>query len=192
MEAVGRLALPVLAGEVGDPFHLLQGGPRADLVEDEQDRRVRRVAPLGIGGGPAGAPHRLVLAVGVLRLEGRPAAAMETMALERAIRAACNPILDSFRAEFRAQVTELEEGMGLYAAMARLPERQFDVMVLQYAPRLSHQENRPGQRCSVLSSRAPSRSYPAKNTLAGMAIAVMKARARTSQTCHRRRPRRSA
>jgi RNA polymerase sigma-70 factor (ECF subfamily) len=65
--------------------------------------------------------------------QGRPPAAMETMAFERAIRAACNPILDSFRAEFRAQVTELEDGMGLYAAMARLPERQFDVMVLQFA-----------------------------------------------------------
>jgi RNA polymerase sigma-70 factor (ECF subfamily) len=64
---------------------------------------------------------------------GRPPAALETMAFERAIRAACNPILGSFRAEFRAQVTELEHSMGLYAAMARLPERQFDVMVLQYA-----------------------------------------------------------
>ncbi|MFE6555159.1 hypothetical protein ACFVHS_43350 [Streptomyces sp. NPDC057746] len=52
---------------------------------------------------------------------------------ERAIRAACNPILDGFRDEFRAQVTELEDGLGLYAAMARLPERQFDVMVLQFA-----------------------------------------------------------
>ncbi|WP_158013089.1 hypothetical protein [Streptomyces sp. Root369] len=33
-------------------------------------------------------------------------------------RAACDPILDSFRAEFRAQVTEPEDTMGLYAAMA--------------------------------------------------------------------------
>ncbi|MET9762272.1 sigma-70 family RNA polymerase sigma factor [Streptomyces sp. NPDC006372] len=64
---------------------------------------------------------------------GRQPAALETLAFERAIRAACDPILGSFRAIFRAQVTELEEGMGLYAAMARLPERQFDVMVLQYA-----------------------------------------------------------
>ncbi|MEU0032346.1 sigma factor-like helix-turn-helix DNA-binding protein [Streptomyces sp. NPDC006335] len=65
--------------------------------------------------------------------QGRDAAARETLAFERAIRAACDPILDSFRAEFRAQITELEDTMGLYAAMARLPERQFDVMVLQFA-----------------------------------------------------------
>ncbi|MFE1849340.1 hypothetical protein [Streptomyces sp. NPDC059489] len=57
---------------------------------------------------------------------------METLALERAIRAACNLILDGFRDEFRAQVTEREDGLGLYVAMARLPERQFDVMVLQF------------------------------------------------------------
>ena len=68
-----------------------------------------------------------------LEVQGRQAAALETLAFERAIRAACDPILDSFRAEFRAQVTELEDTMGLYAAMARLPERQFDVMVLQFA-----------------------------------------------------------
>ncbi|GAA4050790.1 sigma-70 family RNA polymerase sigma factor [Streptomyces shaanxiensis] len=68
-----------------------------------------------------------------LEAQGRPAAALETLAFERAIRAACDPILDSFRDEFRAQVTELEDSMGLYAAMARLPERQFDVMVLQFA-----------------------------------------------------------
>lgn len=68
-----------------------------------------------------------------LEAQGRDAAALETLAFERAIRAACDPILDSFRDEFRAQVTELEEGLGLYAAMARLPERQFDVMVLQCA-----------------------------------------------------------
>ncbi|WP_420076948.1 sigma-70 family RNA polymerase sigma factor [Streptomyces sp. JL3001] len=68
-----------------------------------------------------------------LEAQGRPAAALETLAFERAIRAACDPILGSFRDEFRAQITELEDGMGLYAAMARLPERQFDVMVLQFA-----------------------------------------------------------
>ncbi|MGW4623658.1 RNA polymerase sigma factor [Streptomyces sp. NPDC004592] len=70
---------------------------------------------------------------GELEAQGRDAAASETLAFERAIRAACNPILDGFRDKFRAQVTELEDGLGLYAAMARLPERQFDVMVLQFA-----------------------------------------------------------
>ncbi|GAA3093822.1 RNA polymerase sigma factor [Streptomyces rectiviolaceus] len=68
-----------------------------------------------------------------LEVQGREAAALETLAFERAVRAACEPILDSFRQEFRAQVTELEDGLGLYQAMAQLPERQFDVMVLQFA-----------------------------------------------------------
>jgi hypothetical protein len=66
--AFDPLSLPVLAGEVGDVLHLLKRGPLADLVEDEQNRRVRRVAPLRLGSGPAGTPHRLVLAVGVLHL----------------------------------------------------------------------------------------------------------------------------
>jgi RNA polymerase sigma-70 factor (ECF subfamily) len=70
---------------------------------------------------------------GELETRGREAAALETLAFERAIRAACDPILDNFRQDFCAQVTELEDGLGLYAAMARLPERQFDVMVLQFA-----------------------------------------------------------
>ncbi|MFI2207636.1 sigma-70 family RNA polymerase sigma factor [Streptomyces sp. NPDC020192] len=65
--------------------------------------------------------------------QGRDPAARETLAFERATQAACDPILGSFRSEFRAQVAELEDGMGLYAAMARLPERQFDVMILQFA-----------------------------------------------------------
>lgn len=68
-----------------------------------------------------------------LEAQGREVAALETLAFERAIRAACDPILDSFRKEFRAQVAELEDGLGLYAAMALLPERQFDVMVLRSA-----------------------------------------------------------
>ncbi|MFD9268710.1 hypothetical protein ACFWB1_04135 [Streptomyces goshikiensis] len=36
------------------------------MVEDDQDRRVRGLPVLGDAGHPAGAPHRLVLAVGVL------------------------------------------------------------------------------------------------------------------------------
>lgn len=65
--------------------------------------------------------------------QGREPAALETLAFERATRAVCAPIFHGFRSAFRAQVNELEEGLGLYAAIARLPERQFDVMVLQYA-----------------------------------------------------------
>ncbi|MEU5161213.1 sigma-70 family RNA polymerase sigma factor [Streptomyces sp. NPDC020875] len=78
-----------------------------------------------------------------LALQGRAAsAATETLAFERAIKAATSPILDDFRTQFRAeydlaafegQVTELADSMRLFAAIARLPERQFDVIVLQYA-----------------------------------------------------------
>ncbi|MEW1551843.1 RNA polymerase sigma factor [Streptomyces tsukubensis] len=78
-----------------------------------------------------------------LALQGRTtSAAAETLAFERAIRAATTPILDDFRALFRAeyaladfeaQITELADSMRLFAAIARLPERQFDVMLLQYA-----------------------------------------------------------
>ncbi|WP_053730693.1 sigma-70 family RNA polymerase sigma factor [Streptomyces sp. WM6378] len=68
-----------------------------------------------------------------LAMKGRDPAAAETLAFARAVCAATDPILDSFRAQFRQQITELEETMGLFAAMARLPERQFDVIVLQFA-----------------------------------------------------------
>lgn len=72
-----------------------------------------------------------------LTLQGRDPAATETLAFARAIRAATAPLLDSFRTGFKAQyaqqIAELEESMGLYGAMARLPERQFDVMVLHCA-----------------------------------------------------------
>jgi RNA polymerase sigma factor (sigma-70 family) len=77
-----------------------------------------------------------------LALQGREPAAVETLAFERAVRAATAPILDDFRtlfrsdydlADFEGQVTELADSMRLFAAIARLPERQFDVMVLHYA-----------------------------------------------------------
>ncbi|MGW1716866.1 RNA polymerase sigma factor [Streptomyces sp. GQFP] len=75
---------------------------------------------------------------GELAVLGRsPATTTETLAFARAIRAAAAPLLDSFRATFRAEydreVTELEEGLGLYSRMARLSERQFDVLVLRDA-----------------------------------------------------------
>lgn len=74
-----------------------------------------------------------------LMLEGRDPAATETLAFGCAIRAATGPILATFRDQFRQEFTfieqmpELEDSMRLFAAMARLPERQFDVMVLYYA-----------------------------------------------------------
>ncbi|WSQ14968.1 sigma-70 family RNA polymerase sigma factor [Streptomyces sp. NBC_01231] len=99
-----------------------------------------------------------------LEAQGKAPAALETMAFERAIRAACDPILDSFRAEFRAQVTELETGMGLYTAMARLPERQFDVMVLQFA--LGFPTKRTALVMGVCEARVRSTRRAAKRRLA--------------------------
>ncbi|MGW1622462.1 sigma-70 family RNA polymerase sigma factor [Streptomyces sp. NPDC002172] len=68
---------------------------------------------------------------------GRAAATTETLAFTRAIRAAAAPLLDRFRSSFRAaygrQMTELEEGLGLYWHMTRLSERHFDVLVLRDA-----------------------------------------------------------
>ncbi|MFD9796803.1 sigma-70 family RNA polymerase sigma factor [Streptomyces sp. NPDC059070] len=68
-----------------------------------------------------------------LMMQGRPAAGPQTMVFERAIKAATHVVIENFRAQFHAQLDELEHTIGLYAAMARLPERQFDVMVLNYA-----------------------------------------------------------
>ncbi|MFK4184365.1 sigma-70 family RNA polymerase sigma factor [Streptomyces sparsogenes] len=81
-----------------------------------------------------------------LLLQGRNPAATEPLAFECAIRAATGPILDAFRDQFRKeftlseqelafseQISDLDDTMRLFAAMARLPERQFDVMVLHYA-----------------------------------------------------------
>ncbi|MET8824119.1 RNA polymerase sigma factor, partial [Streptomyces rochei] len=53
------------------------------------------------------------------------------------IRAAAEPLLRSFRDSFQAEhgheIGELEEGLGLYRAMTRLSERQFDIIVLRDA-----------------------------------------------------------
>jgi RNA polymerase sigma factor (sigma-70 family) len=56
-----------------------------------------------------------------LRMDGRELALVETAAFARAaLRAA------------KGRFAALESGIGLYAAIARLPERQYDVIVLQY------------------------------------------------------------
>ncbi|MEU6241787.1 sigma factor-like helix-turn-helix DNA-binding protein [Streptomyces sp. NPDC047024] len=68
-----------------------------------------------------------------LHTQGRESAAPQALAAERALRAACAPMLNTFRAEFRAQIRQSEHRVGLYAALARLPERQFDVVVLRFA-----------------------------------------------------------
>ncbi|RKN12908.1 sigma-70 family RNA polymerase sigma factor [Streptomyces radicis] len=56
-----------------------------------------------------------------LKAEGRRPALPETAAFRRVV-------LEVFRDRFAV----LESGLGLYAAIARLPERQYDVIVLQY------------------------------------------------------------
>ncbi|MCX5071025.1 sigma-70 family RNA polymerase sigma factor [Streptomyces sp. NBC_00513] len=80
----------------------------------------------------AWAQHKLLVADELI-ISGREPAASATMAFDRATRAATTAVLRDFREQFRAQMDELENSIGLYAAMDRLPERQFDVMVLCYA-----------------------------------------------------------
>lgn len=74
---------------------------------------------------------------GELAALGRSPATTETLAFARAMRAATEPLLASFRDSFHAEhadeIAELEEGLGLYRHMARLSERQFDVVVLRNA-----------------------------------------------------------
>lgn len=74
---------------------------------------------------------------GELADQGRSPATTETLAFAGAIRAATEPLLASFRASFRAEhdheITELEEGLALHRHMARLSERQFDILVLRDA-----------------------------------------------------------
>jgi RNA polymerase sigma-70 factor (ECF subfamily) len=37
-----------------------------------------------------------------------------------------------FRGRFREQMASIDSGLGLYEAIARLPERQFDAVLLRY------------------------------------------------------------
>lgn len=59
-----------------------------------------------------------------LRLQGRVPATVETAVFARVNRAALESVRD--------QLADMESALGLYAAISRLPERQFDVMVLLY------------------------------------------------------------
>lgn len=72
-----------------------------------------------------------------LDAQGLSPAITENLAFARAIRAATEPLLETFRASFHAEhgreIAELEEGLGLYRHMARLSERQFDIVVLRDA-----------------------------------------------------------
>lgn len=80
----------------------------------------------------AWAQHKLLVADELI-VGGRESAATATMAFDRATRTATAAVLRDFREQFRAEMDEIENTIGLYAAMDRLPERQFDVMVLCYA-----------------------------------------------------------
>jgi RNA polymerase sigma-70 factor (ECF subfamily) len=81
---------------------------------------------------------------GELDAQGRSPAITENLAFARAIRAATEPLLESFRASFHAEhgaeIAELEEGLGIYHHMVRLSERQFDVLVLRDALGFSTKE----------------------------------------------------
>ncbi|MEU8825050.1 sigma-70 family RNA polymerase sigma factor [Streptomyces sp. NPDC048636] len=61
---------------------------------------------------------------GELTLQGRQPAMPETAILQLVMRA----VLESSRHEFEV----IESALGLYPAIARLPERQFDVLVLRH------------------------------------------------------------
>jgi RNA polymerase sigma-70 factor (ECF subfamily) len=61
---------------------------------------------------------------GELQRQGRRPAMTETAVLQRVMRS----VLESSRQEFAV----IESALGLYPAIARLPERQFDVMVLRH------------------------------------------------------------
>ncbi|MGW6016247.1 sigma-70 family RNA polymerase sigma factor [Streptomyces sp. NPDC055210] len=82
---------------------------------------------------------------GELDARGRHAATTtENLAFARAIRAASEPLLASFRTSFRTEhseeITALEESLGLYHHMSRLSERQFDILVLRDALDFSTKE----------------------------------------------------
>lgn len=59
-----------------------------------------------------------------LRMVGRPTQLVETAAFQRTARA----VLESVRSQFEV----METSLGLYTAIAELPERQFDAVVLLY------------------------------------------------------------
>ncbi|MEW1699298.1 MULTISPECIES: sigma-70 family RNA polymerase sigma factor [unclassified Streptomyces] len=59
-----------------------------------------------------------------LRLTGQPPQIVQTAAFEQAARATLEAI--------RKQFAVLESALGLYSAIAALPERQFDVVVMHY------------------------------------------------------------
>ncbi|MFK0168271.1 RNA polymerase sigma factor [Streptomyces sp. NPDC090306] len=81
---------------------------------------------------------------GELAGQGRDPATTETLAFARAVRAATEPLLrsfrDTFQTEYGDEIAELQAGLSLYSCMARLSERQFDIVVLRDALGFSTKE----------------------------------------------------
>ncbi|WP_369387202.1 RNA polymerase sigma factor [Streptomyces sp. CG1] len=91
-----------------------------------------------------------------LHLQGRTPATVETAAFARVNRAALESVRD--------QLADMESALGLYAAISRLPERQFDVMVLLYV--LGYPTDRTAHILGVTPATVRSQARHAKRKLA--------------------------
>ncbi|WFB10364.1 sigma-70 family RNA polymerase sigma factor [Streptomyces sp. LX-29] len=89
--------------------------------------------------------------------QGRDVAIVESAAFSRATRAALESVRDQF--------AELESALGLYAAISRLPERQFDAMVLRFV--LDYPTDRAAHIMGVTPATVRSQLRFAKRKLAG-------------------------
>lgn len=91
-----------------------------------------------------------------LRLQGRDPAVVETAAFARVNRAALETARD--------QLADMESALGLYSAISRLPERQFDVMVLLYV--LGYPTQQAAHILGVTTATIRSQARHAKRKLA--------------------------
>ncbi|MBL1086773.1 sigma-70 family RNA polymerase sigma factor [Streptomyces actinomycinicus] len=91
-----------------------------------------------------------------LRLQGRAPATVETAVFARVNRAALESVRD--------QLADMESALGLYAAISRLPERQFDVMVLRYV--LGYTSEHTAHILGVTEATVRSQARHAKRKLA--------------------------
>ncbi|MFP8888046.1 RNA polymerase sigma factor [Streptomyces mangrovi] len=91
-----------------------------------------------------------------LEVQGRQAAIGDTAVLTRVTRA----VLESYRQQFAA----METALGLYNAIARLPERQFDVVILQHV--LGYTTERTAQVMGVSEGTVRSHCFHARRKLA--------------------------
>lgn len=91
-----------------------------------------------------------------LIMTGRAPAMPQTAAFHQVTRV----LLESYREQFAV----LESSLGLYTAIARLPNRQFDVIVLQYV--LGHPTRRTASIMGVTEATVRSHRRLARTTLA--------------------------